>query len=178
MKKFILFLMLYFIVACYFNDSPEVDNTPEKEVTQNLVIDRDYKGIILDNLKRTEKSVKVVMFVIKYSDDIDSPVREILTEILSLKSKGVDIKFIMDKTTAVDYPQTTNFLIKNEIFFKLYSNVTLHTKMVILDDKVVIFGSHNWTDSALNLNREVSFLTTDEKIVEKSKNYFEKIYSE
>lgn len=168
MKKILFFI--FCLTSCYY-----FDDTPENSAKQSLITDREYKDVLLNNLKETTRSLKVIMFVIRYSDN---SVREILNQILNLKKAGIDIKIVLDKTTATDYPETTNFLIKNEISFKLYTKSTLHTKMVIFDDETVILGSHNWTDAALNQNREVSILSRDEKIVEKSKTYFEEIYNE
>ncbi len=86
---------------------------------------------------------------------------------------------ILDKTTEIDYPETTNFFILYNIDFKLYnSGFSLHSKMVIIDRSIVIFGSHNWTEAAFSYNKEVSFYIAESETVEKAISYFNGLYNE
>jgi phosphatidylserine/phosphatidylglycerophosphate/cardiolipin synthase-like enzyme len=43
----------------------------------------------------------------------------------------------------------------------------MHLKFVIIDDKVVFFGSANWSNSAFGLNHEVLYKSNDKKLVNK-----------
>jgi len=57
------------------------------------------------------------------------------------------------------------------------SGRTTHTKLVIIDGKIVFLGSHNWTQSALQRNHEVSVLIYDEDVAKILLRYFFDIWS-
>jgi len=52
---------------------------------------------------------------------------------------------------------------------------TDHMKLVIIDDKIVYIGSHNWSESALYYNHETSVKIVSEEIAETFKEYFKGI---
>ena len=54
---------------------------------------------------------------------------------------------------------------------------TLHDKVMIIDDSIVITGSYNYTKSANNKNAENILILYDTEIAKKYKEEFEKIYS-
>ena len=51
-------------------------------------------------------------------------------------------------------------------------------KKALIIDNYVIIGSHNWTYSALNSNREASIMTSDSIIVQQAEELFAGIKAE
>lgn len=51
----------------------------------------------------------------------------------------------------------------------------LHTKMAIVDDSIVVFGSANWTKNSFKKNYEMNYITDNEMVVSKSVKFFENI---
>ena len=49
----------------------------------------------------------------------------------------------------------------------------LHTKMVIVDDEFLIVGSHNWTPSSFQANRELSIAVRSRDVAEQCSLLFE-----
>ena len=47
-----------------------------------------------------------------------------------------------------------------------------HNKTIIVDGKVVMFGSHNWSNEGVKTNRDASLIFYDEEIAE----YLAKVY--
>ncbi|MGC8765543.1 MAG: phospholipase D-like domain-containing protein [Brevinematia bacterium] len=173
MKK-VIFFLIFLLFCCNFDDNPPVD-----EKKEGLLIDTEYRSFLLDSLSKAQKDVKVMMFAAIYSPGNDYAANDVFITLKALNENGVNIKLILDKTTASNYPQTTNFLTQNDIDFKLYnSDFSLHSKMVIIDDEILILGSHNWTEAAFLYNKEVSFYTTKSEMVERAKKYFDRLYNE
>lgn len=52
-----------------------------------------------------------------------------------------------------------------------------HAKLIIVDEKLAIIGSHNWSSSALDGNFEVSVVIRDEIEVRKVADYFDALWS-
>ncbi len=51
----------------------------------------------------------------------------------------------------------------------------LHTKLAIVDKKIVIFGSANWTSESFSENYEVIYISDKEKIVEEFNSFYKTI---
>jgi hypothetical protein len=146
----------------------------------SILLDKDYYGNLSVILSRTNKSVYVIMYVIKYDpkDPMD-PVNTLLNILINLSKRNVDVKIIVDDETYNSYPETINYLLSHNISVKLdeSSGRTTHTKLVIIDGKIVFLGSHNWTQSALQRNHEVSVLIYDEDVAKILLRYFFDIWS-
>jgi len=146
----------------------------------SILLDKDYYGNLSVILSRTNKSVYVIMYVIKYDPkDPRDPVNTLLNILINLSKRNVDVKIIVDDETYNSYPETINYLLSHNISVKLdeSSGRTTHTKLVIIDGKIVFLGSHNWTQSALQRNHEVSVLIYDEDVAKILLRYFFDIWS-
>jgi hypothetical protein len=146
----------------------------------SILLDKDYYGNLSVILSRANKSVYVIMYVIKYDPkDPKDPVNNLLNILINLSKRNVDVKIVVDDETYKSYPETINYLLSHNISVKLdeSSGRTTHTKLVIIDGKIVFLGSHNWTQSALQKNHEVSVLIYDEDVAKILLRYFFDIWS-
>lgn len=55
---------------------------------------------------------------------------------------------------------------------------TTHTKLMVIDQRLVILGSHNWTQSALKYNNEISLLVESHKLAREARDYILNIIKE
>ena len=53
--------------------------------------------------------------------------------------------------------------------------IKLHTKLAIFDNKIVVFGSTNWTKKSFNENLEFIYITDNSKTVQKFVTFFKKV---
>ena len=146
----------------------------------SILLDKDYYGNLSVILSRANKSVYVIMYVIKYDPkDPRDPVNTLLNILINLSKRNVDVKIIVDDETYNSYNETINYLLSHNISVKLdeSSGRTTHTKLVIIDGKIVFLGSHNWTQSALQRNHEVSVLIYNEDVAKILLRYFFDIWS-
>lgn len=150
------------------------------EYNYTILIDKDYYNELIKWLPRANSSVYVIMFVIKYDPrDPKDPVNRILDTLINLSKKGVDVKIVVDDETKRSYPETIDYLLRHNVSIKLDESAsrTTHTKLVIIDGKIVFFGSHNWTQSALTQNHEVSIMIMSKEVANKLTQYFNSIWS-
>ena len=105
--------------------------------------------------------VWVMQYVVRLDD---GPVLALLEALAAAKARGVDVRVVLDRGLLYG---TTDPDLKNdraaewlqahgvEVVWDEVAN-TSHAKLVLVDDDVVLIGSHNWTRAALTGNREVS----------------------
>jgi len=126
-----------------------------------LLVESEYDSYVLKLIEHANRSVYVMMFVAKYyPHHPTSVVDRILYALCRDHRRGVDVKVLLDYTTYVEYRQTIEFLKSCGVPVKVWHECgylwRLHAKVVIVDGKIVVLGSHNWTYSALAHNIEVS----------------------
>jgi cardiolipin synthase len=145
---------------------------------------REYFPAAQKAISQAKKSICVVMYLISFNkEDKKQKVTQLMDELVKAKRRGVEIKVILDyqkdgyKTNASeDNLEAFNFLkdIGVEVYFDSVGSYT-HTKAIVIDKRMVISGSHNWTDAALTRNNEVSFLIDSPKLAKQLLDEFSMI---
>lgn len=105
--------------------------------------------------------VWVMQYVVRLDD---GPVLALMEALAVAKARGVEVRVVLDRGLLY---RTTDPDLKNdraaewlqahgvEVVWDEVA-ITSHAKLVLVDDEVVLIGSHNWTRAALTGNREVS----------------------
>jgi len=129
------------------------------------------KDIILEQLG---SSCNNVLIAVAWITD-----NEIINKLIELSNRGISIKIIV---SANENNFERNFqinLILKEINIQLfacgdadtYTGQTMHNKFAIIDNKVLLTGSYNWTQKA-SINYENLLVINDSNVVEKFTSYF------
>jgi phosphatidylserine/phosphatidylglycerophosphate/cardiolipin synthase-like enzyme len=75
--------------------------------------------------------------------------------LIELKKQGVMVEIVLDKSNEVDRYSDLHFFIENDMEVKIdHEHAIAHNKIIIIDKKVVITGSYNYTWSAQARNAE------------------------
>ncbi len=111
--------------------------------------------------------------------------KEIAKRLKKAAKRGVKIEIIFDtKQNKNDRYSVMKYLAKyNNISVYTLSGLPkrhhkkgiMHIKAAVIDDKVVIFGSANWTYSAFKKNIEVLYMTKNYAIAKKFNREFERL---
>jgi cardiolipin synthase len=111
----------------------------------------------------------------------DSPSNQLIDALLNASRRGLKVEVILDISMKSDRTNTRNLetgkILKKggvEVFFDP-KNITTHTKLLIIDESIVVLGSTNWTYNALTKNHEVSTEIHSAAIAQKLKEYFQKV---
>jgi len=107
---------------------------------------------------------------------------DLIEEIINAKKRRVDVKILLDwEGVEGGYTRETR-LRKSGIdvrIAKKRENANMHNKFAVIDGKVVITGSYNWTRNAEELNDENLLIIKDEpEISKKFTDYFLKKFKE
>lgn len=115
----------------------------------------DARSALVNLLQHTRHQCLVAVYT------INSPI--LVNTLIDLKKRGVDVEVITDSTQAAGSheAEALHYLTGAGIpvfVGKSVERQIMHTKMAIIDDTVVAYGSFNWTDSA---QRQDNTLTID-----------------
>jgi len=151
------------------------------EGSVEVVTDREYFDDALQALQGARESIHMVMFSLnRYTapEHMNSQVNQLITEVLKAKNKGVDVKIIMD-----DWPEgnekSKGFFEENDIEVRVDEEFegTTHDKLIIIDGKIVIVGSTNWSFFSVEKNHEANVIIFDERIARKFEEYFSSLWN-
>ena len=139
---------------------------------------REYYNKALSLIKNANNSIYLLMFVAKYDPrDPEDPANDLLIAICRAKERGLTVKVVLDEETMKAYSETIELLREHNVSIKIWKGrATMHAKILIIDNKHVLIGSHNWTESGLWYNIEASIYTTDTEAVDEAKKLFEYVW--
>lgn len=125
------------------------------------VFSPDAEGKVVETIRAAEKSIDVEMYLFNY--------RPLAEELAIAKARGVKVRVILEpRLSGAENLEMIEYLRSRDVearWASLDYKLT-HAKMMIIDGKQVLVGSTNWSNSALNKNREYSVLIEDSTVVE------------
>jgi phosphatidylserine/phosphatidylglycerophosphate/cardiolipin synthase-like enzyme len=87
------------------------------------------------------------------------------------KKRGVDVEVLLDKSQLRSKNSVLSYLNKQNITTKIdYRPTIAHSKVMIIDNEIVITGSYNFTASAEKRNAENLLIIDDKELAKKYKN--------
>jgi phosphatidylserine/phosphatidylglycerophosphate/cardiolipin synthase-like enzyme len=181
-RKMLSLILLLLVLAAFLalSLSGPVTYAPVSlEADQALMLaDRGYFPEASALLEAANSSIHVVMYSLNYYADYPDSNANLLVEKLEAASKsGLDVRVLVDEE-ATDRPLVT-LLKERGINAKFDSKETrTHAKLIIIDSKIIIIGSTNWSYSALDQNHEASVAINSPPLAEQFEAYFEKIWLE
>jgi len=134
-------------------------------------------------IAQAKKSIFIVMYLISFNkEDKNSKVSQLLDELIKAKLRGVEVKVILDYQSSSSSPAGQ----ENYAAFKFLKDkgidayfdapvVYTHNKAIVIDKRIVISGSHNWSDAALDRNNETSFLINSPELAKQLLDEFSRI---
>ena len=163
-----------------------VDISREKACPENFcldrisvipITDRMYFTQVHDILKNSKKSIHMIVFEIKYYPTYQDSLENILVrDLIEAKKRGVDVKILVDgsfkENSALDYLKKNGIDIRYDA-----ENVTTHAKIIIVDNKIVIIGSTNWSYYSLEKNYEANVVLISELIADYFDRYFQRLWN-
>jgi phosphatidylserine/phosphatidylglycerophosphate/cardiolipin synthase-like enzyme len=148
-----------------------------------LINDRDYYDAVYRAISDAAVSVHIVMYEIVWYD-YDNEVMSLVHLLGSKAESGVEVRVILEYDG-----DNTSFISENNMKVKEYlesrgaevlldsPSVRTHDKLIIVDGEVVIVGSTNWSQSALNKNHEAAVLISDEDVAALYEDYFNSLWN-
>ncbi len=134
---------------------------------------------ILKELSLAKKSVKITIYNFTH--------KKIAKRLKYIAKKGIKVKIIYDYESTIQkrnkstiyylskYKNIETFRIKGKYVKKKNYFGKMHQKIALIDDKVLILGSANWSYSGFGKNYEVVLILKDKDLAKKYSKFFDYI---
>ena len=144
-------------------ESPDAP-PPRGEYEVETLIGREYFPKVREALGSAEKSIRVAMYIIDPGEGRDHPVNQLLDALAAARRRGVAVEVIVEcpwgkKSPALKKKNAAAIdLLRRRGIAASFDEPRhcLHDKLVIIDDRIIFIGNHNWTKEALTIHDEVS----------------------
>ena len=124
---------------------------------------------IIKNINQAEAFINIAMYI--FTD------KEIAIPLSKARERGVKVRVYLDQDQ-VDYKYSqSRFLVQKGIKARISTNnYIMHNKFAIIDNRILLTGSYNWTFSANHRNDENLMVIDDPDVIARYQNYFEKLW--
>ena len=136
------------------------------------VVGSDFPKKVVQLINEAKKSVKIIVFDWRwYPSDLGGVCQLFNQSIISCARRNVPVNVM---TNASDVIKILN---ENKVKAKKpESKRLLHSKLMIIDDEIVIIGSHNYTQNAFARNQEISVIIKAKNQLDRFVHYFDSIW--
>ena len=134
----------------------------------DTIIGNEFFEKVLAEIKKAKKEIDIIVYDWRwYPDQVGYSIQKFNQEIIQKRRSGVNVRAILNTKATAAILEEQGIKTNVRDFGGL-----LHTKLMIIDDQIVIIGSHNYTYNAFETNFEASVLIDDREIAAEFKNYF------
>jgi phosphatidylserine/phosphatidylglycerophosphate/cardiolipin synthase-like enzyme len=140
-----------------------------------------YFDALMPHLTRAKQEIVVSMFLFATGDRENNRANQVKEALIEAAKRGVRVHVFLDQSDAQEFSTEANRNVAEDmrrhgITVKFDSPArTTHTKLVIIDQRYVFLGSHNFTQSALRHNNEASVFVESPKIAQQALAYLKRI---
>lgn len=121
-------------------------------------------------ISRANQSIHVLIYIFT--------LQNIAEALISAHGRGIEVKVVFDKSQVAGSAQYGLLKASGiDVRYDTNPNGILHDKIAIIDDRVVLTGSFNWTGSAENSNNENLIVVRSPDVASKYEVQFQRIWS-
>ncbi|PKP62094.1 hypothetical protein CVT91_00770 [Candidatus Atribacteria bacterium HGW-Atribacteria-1] len=124
---------------------------------------------IIKNINQAQAFINIAMYV--FTD------KEIALPLIDAQKRGVKVRVYLDRSQIGSAYSMSRLLVQKGIKVRISTNnYIMHHKFAIIDNRLIITGSYNWTFSANNKNDENLMAIDDLEVIARYQNQFEKLW--
>lgn len=134
---------------------------------------RQFPAFVIPLIDSAKNSIDIVVYDWHwYPSDPGSSCQLFSQAILNAARRHVKVRAVLNNNDTVGVLKSQNCEAK-----KWHQSKLMHAKLIIIDNQTVITGSHNYTQSAFNINFELSVVLYEENIVKDCNVFFNNIWN-
>jgi phosphatidylserine/phosphatidylglycerophosphate/cardiolipin synthase-like enzyme len=153
--------------------------TQEPRVT--LLENEEYFDTLISHLTRAKQEVVVSMFLFAPGDHDNNRANRVREALIEAAKRGVRVQVFLDISGDEDFSTEANRGVAKDL--RRHGGTvrfdspgrTTHTKLVVIDQRYLLLGSHNFTHSALRHNNEASVLIESPQLARQALAYLQRI---
>lgn len=135
-------------------------------------------------IRAASASIKVAMFHAAFPGP-NHPTKLLLDELIAARARGVDVRVVLDRDRATDPYMSTVINTKAKRYLEDQGvecrfdkeDVLLHSKYVVLDERLCILGSHNWSAGSYFAFDDLSFVVESPEMAAALVARFEQLWN-
>ncbi|PKP59847.1 hypothetical protein CVT91_06070 [Candidatus Atribacteria bacterium HGW-Atribacteria-1] len=125
---------------------------------------------IIKNINQAQAFINIAMYV--FTD------KEITIPLIEAQKRGVKVRVYLDRSQIESAYSVSRLLVQKGIKVRISTNnYIMHNKFAIIDNRLLLTGSYNWTFSANNRNDENLIVIDDPEIIEIFQNQFANLWT-
>lgn len=187
-KKMIRWMASLAVLLTFFAQTlalaePETKVTPPgpESCGAKLLKDQDYFPALLEEIDKARQEIALTVFFFKTNGLRDNRPDRILVHLREAVRRGVRVDAVIEQGKERDNVSEVNADTARKLRaagIRVCMDApdrTMHTKMIVIDRRTLIIGSHNLTQSALKYNREVSIRIESPPLAEEALRYMKSL---
>lgn len=136
------------------------------------IIGKEFAGKVIPLIKEAKKTIDIIVFDWRwYPDQIGAEIQRFNHALVIANRKNIRIRAITNPFRTIAILTGINIKVK-----KPYTKGLIHTKLMLIDNKTAILGSHNYTMNAFTINYEISVIIREQETVERLQQYFNNLW--
>ena len=178
----VLFFLLALLVMAAFSTLPAASGAKEPDGSIRLLKDGEFYPALVDALDRAQKEILIAVFLFKTNGFKGNLPDGILSRLEAAVRRGVRVTVLLER----DRDPQSQLNRSNEETAKRLRKAgitpcfdspgrTTHTKIAVIDGRYVFVGSHNFTQSALKYNHEMSIAVDSPSLADEMTRYIRSI---
>ena len=155
--------------------------SPQAVVEAKLLLDRDYFTALLDGVDRARSEIFLSAYLFRTIENAKGYPEAVLKRLLAAAKRGVRVDVVVERNQDADdlnrsNAETAERLKQGGIRVCMDApDRVMHTKLVVIDRRYVLIGSHNLTQSALKYNHEASVWIDSAPLAEEALLYMKSL---
>lgn len=143
--------------------------------------DKEYYETLTSLIQHARQRIDMTMFIFKTTSSPNNKPGLLVRELGKAAERRIKIRVILEKSGYDDKLNMENQRVSKKLRKKgikvIFDNpkTTTHAKLVVVDNRYCLVGSHNLTHSALAYNHELSLLVDSTTLAEELLKYMDEI---
>jgi len=137
-----------------------------------------YGWTLIDRIHHAKRRIICAFYLFRITDSPRNLPRAVAGELIAAQRRGVDVTVILDGGKPIEKKDRTATRLLAQGGVRVVfatAGVTTHAKAVSIDDRYVLIGSHNLTQSALTRNNELSLVVDSPQLAMQVRWYLEQL---
>jgi phosphatidylserine/phosphatidylglycerophosphate/cardiolipin synthase-like enzyme len=136
------------------------------------IIGKEFPKKVIPLIEAAKTSIDIVVFDWRwYPQDPGASVQLFNQAIVRAVRRGVKVRVIANNDEIVNVLKQVGCDAKRLLTAKL-----VHPKMMIIDNEIAVTGSHNYTQSAFQMNYEISMILQGREEIERLMEFFNNLF--
>ena len=137
------------------------------------IIGKEFTRKVIPLIEKAERSIDIIVFDWRwYPQDPGAQVQLFNQAIVRAARRGVKVRAIANNDEIIRVLNQNGVEAK-----KILTRKLVHCKIMIIDGSTVITGSHNYTQSAFQMNLELSVILTDLEGINRLNTFFINLFN-